>query len=127
MKRQIINLTGKPIRFLTLPTLKPDSAPLREVHLEGTPDYAINGIPIFVETCIASRELPPLPKACRFCGGGYNPEGSCRECDGLGFDRNAPLYIVTREVHFRNSNRRDFLSVNEDVNGEVISLWGPAR
>ncbi len=124
MKRQIINLTGKPIRFLTLPKLKPDTAPLYLDVTKHTPDYEINGIPVHTGAWISSRVLPPLPKQCRFCGGsGFD----CRECDGLGFDRDAPLYIVTEDVRITHGNRRDFLSVNQTVNGEVISLRGPAR
>lgn len=122
MKRQLINLTGKPIRFLTLPTLNADTAPLEMMQVRTSPSYAINGIPVFTGAWITTREVPPLPKPCRHCGG-----GTCRECDGFGFDRDAPLYIVSEEVRITHANRRDFLSVNESVNGEVISLRGPAR
>ncbi len=126
MKRQLINLTGKPIRFLTLPTLKADTAPLELVQVWKAPSYSINGIPVFTGAWITNRELPPLPKQCRHCGGG-TMNGSCRECDGLGFDRDAPIYIVSEEVRITHGNRRDFFSVFTAVNDEVISLRGPAR
>jgi hypothetical protein len=122
MKRQLINLTGKPIRFLTLPTLKAGTAPLEAILVMKTPEYAINGIPVFTGAWITTREVPPLPKPCRHCGG-----GTCRECDGFGFDRDAPIYIVSEEVRITHGNRRDFFSVFTAVNGEVISLRGPSR
>ncbi len=126
MKRQLINLTGKPIRFLTLPTLMPETADLNIVPIRRTPEYEINGVPVVTGWWVSTNLVPPLPKKCRHCGGGAM-NGSCRECDGLGIDRESPLYIVSEEVRITHGNRRDFLSVNETVNDEVISLRGPAR
>lgn len=128
MKRQLINLLGYDVRFLGKRETLKSSGTVRFNH-GINPGYSLNGIPVHDHFCDDVTGLPP-EAACPHCDGhGYNPttEGDCRECDGLGTDRNSPVYLVPEEVRFVMEDRKDLFSINAMVGNEIQSLRGPAR